>query len=69
VEGYVDHVKRLHAAFGPSRLMWGTDWPVCLTHGSYKQSLTVVRDEMSFLTDEDKAWILSRTIERIWPFG
>ena len=63
-----EHVKRLHAAFGPQRLMWGTDWPVCLTHGSYRQSLTVVRDEMKFLNDDDRAWILSKTIERIWPF-
>jgi L-fuconolactonase len=63
-----EHVKRLHAAFGPQRLMWGTDWPVCLAHGSYKQSLTVVRDEMKFLNYDDRSWILSKTIERIWPF-
>ena len=64
-----DHVKRLHAAFGPQRLMWGTDWPVCLSRGSYEKSLTVVRDEMKFLNDDDRAWILSKTIERIWPFA
>src|SRR5882724_11169515 len=23
-----EHVKRLHAAFGPGRLMWATDWPI-----------------------------------------
>ena len=63
-----EHVKRLHAAFGPQRLMWGTDWPVCLTHGSYAKSLTVIRDEMKFLNDDDRSWILSKTIERIWPF-
>lgn len=63
-----EHVKRLHAAFGPQRLMWGTDWPVCLTHGSYAKSLTVARDEMKFLNDDDRSWILSKTIERIWPF-
>ncbi len=65
-----EHVKRLHQAFGPQRLMWATDWPICDEHrGSYGQSLSVVRDEMKFLNDEDKQWMLSRTIERVWPFG
>jgi hypothetical protein len=27
-----------------------------------------VRDEMKFLNDEDKRWILSQTIQRVWPF-
>jgi L-fuconolactonase len=60
------HVKRLHQAFGPSRLMWGTDWPVSLAHATYPQTLAVVREEMKFLNEEDKAWMLSKTIERVW---
>jgi predicted TIM-barrel fold metal-dependent hydrolase len=63
-----EHVKRLHASFGPRRLMWGTDWPVCLPHATYPQTLSVVRDEMKFLNEEDKSWMLSKTIERVWPF-
>jgi L-fuconolactonase len=60
------HVKRLLAAFGASRLMWGTDWPVVLAHADYTKALTVVRDDMPFLSDDDKRWILSKTIQRIW---
>lgn len=63
-----DHVKRLHAAFGPERLMWGTDWPVCLARTTYDRTLKVVRDEMTFLNERDKEWILSKSIERVWPF-
>jgi predicted TIM-barrel fold metal-dependent hydrolase len=63
-----EQVKRLHQAFGPQRLMWGTDWPVCLPHATYEQTLRLVRDEMKFLNDEDKSWILSKTVERVWPF-
>ena len=62
-------VKRLHGAFGPERLMWATDWPVCLPHATYAQTLQVVRDDMPFLNVEDKHWMLSKTIERVWPFG
>ncbi|MBM3728179.1 MAG: amidohydrolase [Acidobacteria bacterium] len=61
-------VKRLYDAFGPRRLMWGTDWPVSLNHVSYGEALAVVRDEMKFLNEEDKSWILSKTIQRVWPF-
>lgn len=63
-------VKRLYHAFGPQRLMWATDWPILeQSHATYRQALTVVRDEMKFLNDEDKSWILSKSIERVWPFG
>ncbi len=61
-------VQRLHEAFGPKRLMWGTDWPVSNRHSSYAQTLAVVRDGMTFLNKEDKRWMLSKTIERVWPF-
>ncbi len=63
------HVKRLHHSFGPQRLMWATDWPIIENSGArYSQALTVVRDEMKFLNDDDLAWMLSKTIERVWPF-
>jgi L-fuconolactonase len=61
-------VKRLHAAFGPQRLMWGTDWPIIEGKAQYSQALTVVRDDMKFLNADDKSWMLSKTIERVWPF-
>ncbi len=65
-----EHVKRLHQAFGPNRLMWATDWPIVenTAGASYAKALVVVRDEMPFLNDDDKHWMLSRTIERVWPF-
>ncbi len=63
-----EHVKRLYHAFGPRRLMWATDWPISEVTTTYARTLSVVRDEMKFLNDEDKRWILSQTIQRVWPF-
>ena len=63
-----EHVKRLHAAFGPQRLMWATDWPIVENNSTYDKALSVVRDEMKFLNEDDKRWMLSKTIERVWPF-
>jgi L-fuconolactonase len=63
-------VKRLYDTFGPKRLMWATDWPIIENSGAqYRQALTLVRDDMDFLNAEDKSWILSKTIERVWPFA
>jgi predicted TIM-barrel fold metal-dependent hydrolase len=61
-------VKRLYDTFGPKRLMWATDWPIALDRATYSQRLTVVRDDMSFLNAADKEWILSETIQQVWPF-
>jgi predicted TIM-barrel fold metal-dependent hydrolase len=64
-----EYVKRLHQEFGPERLMWATDWPIVEGHSTYDKALSVVRDDMKFLNAEDKNWMLSKTIERVWPFG
>jgi predicted TIM-barrel fold metal-dependent hydrolase len=63
-----EHVKRLYQAFGPQRLMWATDWPIVENHSTYARALSVVRDDMGFLNADDLRWILSKTIERVWPF-
>jgi predicted TIM-barrel fold metal-dependent hydrolase len=47
--------------------MWATDWPIARERASYAQRLTVVRDEMKFLNADDKSWMLSKTVERVWP--
>ena len=65
-----DLVKQVYDAFGAKRLMWATDWPVCLTsNATYAQTLTVVRDAMDFLNAEDLEWILGKTTLTLWPFS
>jgi predicted TIM-barrel fold metal-dependent hydrolase len=63
-----EYVKRLYHVYGPQRLMWATDWPIVENVSTYERALRVVRDEMHFLTSEDLSWMLSKTIERVWPF-
>ena len=63
-----EYVKRLHQTFGPQRLMWATDWPIVEDRSTYARALSVVREEMGFLNADDKRWILSKTIERVWLF-
>jgi predicted TIM-barrel fold metal-dependent hydrolase len=62
-------IKRLYDHFGPQRLMWGTDWPLVENYCGYGKALALYRDEIKFFNDEDKSWILSKTVERVWPFA
>ena len=61
-------VKMVYDSFGGDRLMWGTDWPVCLSNASYGQTLSVVLEEMPFITPEDKPLVLGGTALRLWRF-
>ena len=63
-----DQVKRLYDAFGPERLMWGTDWPGVEDYCGYAKSLALFRDEIDFFNDEDRRWILGGTALKLWPF-
>ena len=58
----------MHAAYGPQRIMWGTDWPIVNQYCGYAKALAVVRDEMKFLNDDDKKWILGGTVEKVFKF-
>ncbi len=63
-----EQVKKVYHTFGGQRIMWGTDWPVCLSRATYAQTLSVVRDEMDFFTQEDTEWVLGKTALKIWNF-
>jgi predicted TIM-barrel fold metal-dependent hydrolase len=61
-------VKQIYDAFGPERLMWGTDWPLVEQQCGYTGALDLVRKAFTFLSDEDRAWILGKTVLKLWPF-
>jgi predicted TIM-barrel fold metal-dependent hydrolase len=62
-----DQVRRLYDAFGPHRLMWGTDWPLVDRHCGYGRALAIYRDEIKFFNDDDRKWILGGTALRLSP--
>lgn len=45
--------------FGPQRLMFGSDWPVCLLAASYERVLETAQTLLSELSDEDRQHIFS----------
>ena len=53
-------------AFGPERLMIGSDWPVCTLAGSYQRTMEVVVDAIGPLSPDERAEILGGTAQRFW---
>lgn len=57
LEPYVAHVVD---QFGFERLMWGSDWPVCLLAASYDQVLRAAVDAVGPMSDEQRAGLMGR---------
>jgi L-fuconolactonase len=53
-------------AFGASRLMIGSDWPVCTLSAEYAQTFGVVIDFLDQLTEEQREGILGGNCARIY---
>ncbi len=61
--------KRIYDAFGPERLMWGTNFPGVMRETGYRPSLEFFRDHIDFLTDDDKELMFDKTPASIYNFG
>ncbi|UCD62215.1 MAG: amidohydrolase family protein [Flavobacteriaceae bacterium] len=57
-EDFAPFIDVVLNAFGWQRLMYGSDWPVCLLGGNYKEVLTIVMDYISKLSDNERAGIM-----------
>ena len=52
--------------FGPKRLMFGSDWPVCLAASSYARWVEVVRNFAAGLSAHEQEWLFGRTAVRAY---
>lgn len=60
-------IRRLLDAFGPERLMWGSDSPFQLQPpNTYQASLEFVRDQLDFINPGDKQWLLHQTAANVF---
>jgi predicted TIM-barrel fold metal-dependent hydrolase len=60
-------IRRVFEAFGPRRLMWGSDSPFQVENGHrYEPSVALIREGLPWLSAEDREWILGRTAEAVF---
>jgi L-fuconolactonase len=60
------YVRHLVSLFGPSRLMWGSDWPVLTLADSYANWLRMAQELLADLPDEDRHWVFGETARRFY---
>jgi len=60
------YVDRVVAVFGPDRLLFGSDWPVCLLASTYGGVIDATRQALDGLGAGDLAKVFGGTAERIY---
>jgi L-fuconolactonase len=60
------YVQTALDCFGPQRCMFGSDWPVCLLAGSYRQVFDALTDALGPLSEGDRAQVFGGTAARFY---
>ena len=63
---FTPYVKTVLDIFGSDRVVFGTDWPVCLTGASYAQVCAIMDSASSFLGESDKAKLWGANCARFY---
>jgi predicted TIM-barrel fold metal-dependent hydrolase len=58
-------IRAVVQAFGARRCMWESDSPFQVVIDRYIDSLRLIRDDLDFLTEDDRDWLLYRTAEQV----
>jgi L-fuconolactonase len=66
-ESFVPYVDRLLESFGPGRLMFGSDWPVCTIAASYAEVIALARELLaSRLSEGEQAAVFGSTAASVY---
>jgi predicted TIM-barrel fold metal-dependent hydrolase len=57
-----DAIKRCFDAYGPQRCYWGTDLTNAFAKSTYRQRITHFTEELPFLSESDKDWVMGKAI-------
>lgn len=66
VAGLRPYVETVLDAFGPSRVMFGSDWPVCLLAASYADVVSAALELTAELTQDEQAQVFGGTAARAY---
>lgn len=63
IQPYVDHVLE---CFGPNRMVWGSDWPVVNLGKGIQEWITVTRNILSALSEDEASAIANGNAQKIY---
>lgn len=67
--GLRPYVERALGTFGPGRLMFGSDWPVCLLAAPYEEVARTAQELASGLSADERAALFAGTAVRVYGLG
>jgi L-fuconolactonase len=62
------YVQMAYDAFGPQRMMWGSDYPRVALREGYRNALRFTMEQMTFCSQADLEWIFGKTALSLWKF-
>jgi L-fuconolactonase len=65
-ENFTPYLDVVVNAFGTQRVMYGSDWPVCLVAASYAQVLSIVKNYFSSFTPDEQAAFFAGNATRFY---
>ena len=57
-----EHLRRVYDAYGPRRCHWGTDLTAGYARATWSQRVAHFTQELKFLSESDKDWVMGRSI-------
>jgi L-fuconolactonase len=65
-EDFEPYLDEVFECFGADRLMYGSDWPVCLVAANYDEQLSIVRQYVSKLSSVEKQKVFGDNAKRFY---
>jgi len=65
-EDFEPYLEVVLEAFGPERVMFGSDWPVCKVAASYEEVLAIVKRFAGRLSETEQAALLAGNAKRFY---
>src|SRR5207253_6275240 len=60
-------IQKVVKAFGVQRCMWASDCPFQVQdRHTYQASLDLVKKKLDFLSDDEREWLLRKTVEKFF---
>jgi L-fuconolactonase len=65
-DDFTPYLDVVVSAFGTDRIMFGSDWPVCLVAASYAQILEIVTDYFAAFSQHEQADVFGNTATQFY---
>jgi L-fuconolactonase len=66
VQPIPDYLEQVYTAFGPSRMMWGSDFPPVATREGYRNALRLCIDQFAARSEADRTLIFGDTARSVF---